>query len=86
VIETLVNDLRGYIDDGGFVMPPLVAAAVLLWYGLGYRLFALRRGASAMCGGSSRPGACRAAGCSARRWPASPRRWFTSSRPPISTR
>ena len=46
MIETLVNDLRGYINDGGFVMPPLVAAAVLLWYGLGYRLFALRRGAS----------------------------------------
>ncbi|MEZ4436882.1 MAG: MotA/TolQ/ExbB proton channel family protein [bacterium] len=44
MIELLVDDLRGYIADGGFVMPPLVAATVLLWYGLGYRLFALRRG------------------------------------------
>lgn len=42
---SLVDDLRGYIADGGFVMPPLVVATALLWYGLGYRLFALRRGA-----------------------------------------
>lgn len=45
LLASLADDLRGYIQDGGFVMPPLVAATVVLWYGLGYRLFALRRGA-----------------------------------------
>ncbi len=44
LLSTLAADLQGYIRDGGFVMPPLVAATVVLWYGLGYRLFALRRG------------------------------------------
>lgn len=44
LLAALAADLRGYIQDGGFVMPPLVAATVVLWYGLGYRLFALRRG------------------------------------------
>jgi biopolymer transport protein ExbB len=33
-----------YLQRGGFVMVPLVAAALLLWYGLGYRLLTLRRG------------------------------------------
>lgn len=45
MFEALVDDLRGYIADGGFVMPPLVVATALLWYGLGYRLLVLRRGA-----------------------------------------
>ncbi len=45
LLAALADDLRGYIADGGFVMPPLVGATVVLWYGLGYRLFALRRGA-----------------------------------------
>lgn len=45
LLASLADDLRGYVQDGGFVMPPLVAATVVLWYGLGYRLFALRRGA-----------------------------------------
>lgn len=45
MFEALVDDLRGYIADGGFVMPPLVVATAVLWYGLGYRLLALRRGA-----------------------------------------
>lgn len=44
LLAALADDLRGYIADGGFVMPPLVGATVVLWYGLGYRLFALRRG------------------------------------------
>lgn len=33
-----------YMERGGIVMPPLVAAACVLWYGLGYRLLTLRRG------------------------------------------
>lgn len=44
LVASLLDDLRGYVADGGFVMPPLVAATVVLWYGLGYRLFTLRRG------------------------------------------
>ena len=33
-----------YVHSGGFVMPPLVAATLLLWLGLGWRLFTLQRG------------------------------------------
>jgi biopolymer transport protein ExbB len=33
-----------YVEAGGFVMPPLILAAVLLWFGLGYRISALRWG------------------------------------------
>ncbi len=32
------------IQDGGFVMPPLVAATVALWFCLGWRAMTLRRG------------------------------------------
>ncbi|MEZ4266396.1 MAG: MotA/TolQ/ExbB proton channel family protein [Myxococcota bacterium] len=38
-------ELGSYVDRGGFVMPPLVAATFVLWYALGYRLATLRRGA-----------------------------------------
>lgn len=30
------------LEDGGFVMPPLVFCAFLLWYGLGYRYWVLK--------------------------------------------
>jgi hypothetical protein len=33
-----------YLEDGGFVMLPLVVAAVVLWFALGYRWMTLRRG------------------------------------------
>lgn len=36
--------LLDYMEAGGFVMPPLVLAAILLWFGIGYRLSALRWG------------------------------------------
>lgn len=39
-----LDALREYAAAGGFVMPPLMAATVLLWYALGLRMFALRRG------------------------------------------
>ena len=41
---SLLDPLRAYVDDGGFVMAPLALGAVLLWYGLGFRVFTLRRG------------------------------------------
>jgi len=40
----LANDLRFYFEVGGYVMPPLVLATVLLWFAIGYRFAALKRG------------------------------------------
>ena len=39
-----VGDLMFYYRSGGFVMPPLVIATVLMWYGLGYRIAVIKRG------------------------------------------
>ncbi len=39
----VMDRFRYYFDMGGWVMPPLVLSLVLLWYGLGYRMAALRR-------------------------------------------
>jgi biopolymer transport protein ExbB len=36
--------LLGYVQQGGFVMPPLVLATCVLWYVIGLRAVALRRG------------------------------------------
>lgn len=33
-----------YVELGGYVMPPLILAAMLLWYGIGYRIALLWRG------------------------------------------
>ena len=43
-LDLLFNELVNYLVEGGFVMPPLVLATCLLWYGLGDRLLILRRG------------------------------------------
>jgi len=40
----LSDDLRFYFEIGGFVMPPLVVATFVLWFAIGYRFAALRRG------------------------------------------
>ncbi|MCG8555518.1 MAG: MotA/TolQ/ExbB proton channel family protein [Proteobacteria bacterium] len=42
----LIDALRTYYEQGGFVMPPLIAAAFSLWYALGYRMATLRRGSA----------------------------------------
>ena len=42
--EPLLETFRRYLDDGGFVMMPLVLAALVLWYSIGLRLFTLQRG------------------------------------------
>ena len=34
----------GYLGQGGFVMWPLLASALLLWFGIGYRVMFVRRG------------------------------------------
>jgi biopolymer transport protein ExbB len=44
MLQTIFQDLSGYIQAGGWVMPPLIMAAVVLWYAIGYRIAALRRG------------------------------------------
>ncbi|MEM9491412.1 MAG: MotA/TolQ/ExbB proton channel family protein [Myxococcota bacterium] len=42
--ETIIEVLVGYIDAGGFVMMPLVVAAMVLWYAIGFRMMTLQRG------------------------------------------
>jgi biopolymer transport protein ExbB len=42
-----VDQLLRYFQDGGFVMPPLVVATVILWFALGWRLMTLQRGSRA---------------------------------------
>lgn len=36
-------EIQEFMAKGGFVMPPLLFLTVLLWYGLGYRFWILRR-------------------------------------------
>jgi len=40
----LSQQLLGYFSSGGYVMPPLIIATLVLWWTLGYRMMALRRG------------------------------------------
>lgn len=40
----LINDLVYFFEVGGYVMPPLMLATVVLWFAIGYRFAALRRG------------------------------------------
>jgi biopolymer transport protein ExbB len=42
--ESIVDSLVTYIDQGGFVMLPLVVGLVALWYVIGYRFVTLQRG------------------------------------------
>jgi biopolymer transport protein ExbB len=42
-----VDQLLQYFQDGGFVMPPLVVATIILWFALGWRLMTLQRGSNA---------------------------------------
>lgn len=44
MVGELVDDFLFYYQAGGYVMPPLVGATLVLWYALGYRLSVLRRG------------------------------------------
>ncbi len=42
----LLDELVEYYSAGGYVMPPLLASAILLWYALGYRFSAIKRSRS----------------------------------------
>ena len=44
MLGQLVEDFLFYYQAGGYVMPPLVGATLVLWYALGYRASVLRRG------------------------------------------
>lgn len=43
-IGGFASDLFFYFQQGGYVMPPLMVACLVLWFALGYRVSALRRG------------------------------------------
>jgi biopolymer transport protein ExbB len=43
-MESIWQIVSGYIDAGGWVMPPLLLATLLLWFAIGYRFAALKRG------------------------------------------
>jgi biopolymer transport protein ExbB len=40
----LLQEVAAYLEAGGWVMPPLVAATLILWFAIGYRFAALKRG------------------------------------------
>lgn len=44
MFSEFVQSLADYMEAGGWVMPPLMFATVILWYGIGYRMAALKRG------------------------------------------
>lgn len=44
MLEDFFASLLFYYEAGGFVMPPLLLATVVLWYAIGYRFSALKRG------------------------------------------
>ena len=41
---TNIQNLLEYFTSGGLVMPPLIVGTVILWWTLGYRMAAIRRG------------------------------------------
>ncbi len=43
-MNDIAHTLEGYFVSGGYVMPPLIIATIVLWWTLGYRVMALRRG------------------------------------------
>jgi biopolymer transport protein ExbB len=45
-MDAWLAGVRDLVERGGLVMPPLVAAALVLWFALGYRLLTLRRGSA----------------------------------------
>lgn len=42
--HTVIQQFLGYLQAGGWVMPPLVALMLVLWFAIGYRFAALQRG------------------------------------------
>jgi biopolymer transport protein ExbB len=44
MIGSFLQALGNYMEAGGWVMPPLLLCTVVLWFAIGYRFAALRRG------------------------------------------
>lgn len=44
MFNELLNNIETFVEVGGFVMPPLIALTILLWYALGHRISLLNRG------------------------------------------
>lgn len=44
MLAELFKEFAAYVEAGGWVMPPLVVATLLLWFAIGYRFAALKRG------------------------------------------
>ena len=44
MLTDLTRDLASYVEAGGWVMPPLLLATLVLWFAIGYRFAALKRG------------------------------------------
>jgi len=44
MLAGVLNELTSYIQAGGWVMPPLLLATIVLWFSIGYRFAALKRG------------------------------------------
>ncbi|MBA2409316.1 MAG: MotA/TolQ/ExbB proton channel family protein [Gammaproteobacteria bacterium] len=42
-LENSISQVVSFVEVGGYVMPALAAASLLLWFGIGYRISALRR-------------------------------------------
>ena len=42
--SNLLQELLGYVEAGGWVMPPLLLATLVLWFAIGYRFAVLSRG------------------------------------------
>jgi biopolymer transport protein ExbB len=46
MLAALFRELAGYIEAGGWVMPPLLISTLVLWFAIGYRFAALKRGSA----------------------------------------
>jgi biopolymer transport protein ExbB len=44
VFSSLLQQVSEYVEAGGWVMPPLLLATLLLWFAIGYRFAVLKRG------------------------------------------
>lgn len=46
MLQSIFQEFLSYMEAGGWVMPPLVALLLVLWFAIGYRINALQRGSS----------------------------------------
>lgn len=44
MLQTFLNELSAFVDQGGIVMVPLAIAVLILWYAIGYRFAVIKRG------------------------------------------